>query len=338
MIRIRNITVAILFFCLLLFVVYRIGPVTEIDNINTVIPVVTDDLRALEIYVKQKEASLKNKLKPGNEAVIVWADSIPSKTSYSIVYLHGWSASREEGAPLHLQTARKFHCNLYLPRLSHHGFKGSEGMYGLTAEKLLASAKEALAIASKMGEKVIIMATSTGASLALYLAGENPCVAAVIMYSPNVAIYTKAAGLLSGPWGLELARLINGDYFEFKADAYRKKFWTHRYRVEALPQLQGLLDRIMVRSTFKKVTQPVFMGYFYKSEAEQDRIVSVKAMLQMFEQLGTPKKLKYKKAFPNAGHHVITSHVLSKDLNTVKKETFYFIENKIGLKPSVNLN
>ncbi len=320
-------------FVLVISIVYVSGPKVVIQNMNTQLPEITENLTALEKHVKENEAQLKNEIKPGNESVIVWADKVPAKTPYSIVYLHGWSASREEGAPIHTETAKRFHCNLYLPRLANHGLKDMDGMRDLTAESLLTSAKEALAIATKLGDKVIIMATSTGASVALYLASENTCISGIVMYSPNVKIYTTAAKLLSGPWGLQVAKLISGNYFEFEADAIRKKYWTNRYNIEALPQLQALLDHTMNSSTFAKVKQPVFMGYYYKNKEEQDKVVSVPAMVKMYDQLGTPEELKHKKAFPEAGHHVIASHIISKDLVSVKNETFYFLENKMGLCP-----
>ena len=40
-----------------------------------------------------------HRLKPDNEARIVWADSSRQKTAYAIVYLHGFSASLGEGDP-----------------------------------------------------------------------------------------------------------------------------------------------------------------------------------------------------------------------------------------------
>ncbi|XLS28193.1 alpha/beta hydrolase [Flavobacteriaceae bacterium M23B6Z8] len=318
---------------LILSVFYFSGPEIIIESLDTKLPELTDDLVSLEKMVNEKEQSFKDQLKPGNASRIVWADPVPSKTEYSFVYLHGWSASSEEGAPLHEETAHRYQANLYLPRLHCHGLKGSDSMQNLTAKNLMASAREAIAVASKLGSKVIVIATSTGASIAMYLAGYNPCIAALILYSPNIEIYASAAKLLGGPWGLQLARMLNGDYYEFEASETRKKFWTNRYRVEALPQLQALLNYTMVQETFKKVTQPVFMGYYYKNEKEQDKVVSVAAMLRMFEQLGTPQSLKRKKAFPNAGHHVLSSHIISKDLNSVKCETFIFLESKLGLVP-----
>jgi hypothetical protein len=93
-------------------------------------------LRGLEQYVKQNESL--HQLKPDNEARIVWAnDSIPQLTNYSIVYLHGFSASQKEGDPVHRNIAKEFGCNLYLSRLAEHGIDTSEQLLNLTADNLL---------------------------------------------------------------------------------------------------------------------------------------------------------------------------------------------------------
>ena len=39
------------------------------------------------------------------------------------------------------------------------------------------------------------------------------------------------------------------------------------------------------------------MGYYFKNDSMQDKVVSVPAMLKMFDKLGTPKELKVKKLF-----------------------------------------
>src|SRR5690606_2388877 len=79
----------------------------------------------LVAYIHQQESL--HKLKPDNEARIIWADdSTKSRTPYALVYLHGFSASQEEGDPVHTRFAKTFGCNLYLPRLAEHGIDTTE--------------------------------------------------------------------------------------------------------------------------------------------------------------------------------------------------------------------
>ncbi len=317
----------------LLALAYFLGPQVENPNLDTTLPKVSTDLVELERWITDRENAVAN-IKPNNEGRIIWFDSIPTKTDYSIVYLHGWSASQMEGHPIHLDIAKKFGCNLYLPRLAGHGLTEQEPMLRLTADRLLASAKEAIAIGKQLGDKVIIMATSTGGTLALHLAGGDTDVAALVLYSPNIEIYDPNAKLLAGPWGLQLARLVKqSDYHEFEGGKEKQKYWTTKYRVEALTQLQALVENTMNEEAFQKVEQPVFMGYFYRNDSIQDEVVSVPAMLTMYEELGTPESKKRKKAFPDVGDHVIGSEITSKDLEAVRWETEDFLEDILLLKP-----
>ena len=318
----------------LLLLVYFVGPKVDTPTLDRSLPEVTSDLVQLEQEITRREAALPN-IKADNEARIVWADSIPAKTPYSIVYLHGWSASQEEGDPVHLETAKRYGCNLYLPRLYGHGLMEEEAMLTITADRLLESAKEAIAVGKQLGDNVILMATSTGGTLALYLAGGDPDIAGLLLYSPNIAIFDPSAKFLTKPWGLQLARLGNGgNYHEFKEiTEENSKYWTTKYRLEALTQLQALVAETMTEEAFERVQQPVFLGYYYKDEIHQDSTVSVPAMLRMFEQLGTPGDLKVKVAFSDVGAHVMTSHITSQDLESVQRETNRFLEGVLGLKP-----
>src|SRR5688500_12725365 len=108
------------FIILVLIVVYFLGPHPSSPKYTKDLPVVPAELTMLEKYIHNQETS--HQLKPDNEARIVWLnDSLKNKTDYAVVYLHGFSASQEEGDPVHYQFAKKFGCNLYLSRLAEHG-------------------------------------------------------------------------------------------------------------------------------------------------------------------------------------------------------------------------
>ena len=49
--------------------------------------------------------------------------------------------------------------------------------------------------------------------------------------------------------------------------------------------MQKLLETAMIPELFKQVTVPVFSGFYYKNEVEQDPVVSV-AAYAMFKNLG----------------------------------------------------
>lgn len=330
---IRRLVKAVFFLLLLLLLVYFLGPKVDKPLLTMDLPAMEADLTKLQNSISEKER-LNTKIKANNEAQILWYDSIPRKTEYSILYLHGWSASHEEGAPLHRELGQRYGANVYLPRLEGHGIQEEQAMLHLTATDYFESAKEALAVAKQIGDKVIVMGTSTGGTLALYLAQGDKDIAGLLLYSPNIRIYDPSAFLLSGPWGLEIAKTImDSDFYESEADSLKQSYWTTKYRVEALTQLQALLDETMKPEVFQHIDQPTFLGYYYKNEEEQDKVVSVPALLEMYEELGVDSSLKRKVAFPEVGNHVMTSYITSKDLESVKRETIGFLEDVVHLQP-----
>lgn len=324
-----------IFIPLVLIIGYLLGPEPESSEFPNDLPSVPGDTASLTQYILQTESM--HKIKPDNQARIVWMnDSSRQKTNYSIVYLHGFSASQAEGEPAHRNIAKKFGCNLYLTRLAEHGIDTTEPMQQLTVDNYWQSVKEALAIGKQLGNEVIVMGTSTGGSLALKLAAEFKDIHALVLLSPNIEINDANAWILNNPWGLQLARVIMGsDYIESKdtRPIYRQ-YWTGRYRIEAAVALQELLETTMTEETFRKVTQPVLMLYYYKDEIRQDSTVKVSAMKKMFEELGTRADKKRSVAMPSTGNHVIASYIKSNDVDGVEKQIEDFFKNVLRISIS----
>jgi hypothetical protein len=73
-------------FFLILGAVYLVGPRVEKPVFNELQTEVPTDLLSLDNWVNTREKALGN-VRPGNESKIIFNDSIPSKTKYSVVYL-----------------------------------------------------------------------------------------------------------------------------------------------------------------------------------------------------------------------------------------------------------
>jgi pimeloyl-ACP methyl ester carboxylesterase len=206
----------------------------------------------------------------------------------------------------------------------------------MTPDLLWESAKEALVAAQALGDKVILMSTSTGGTLSLKLAADFPnLVSGLILYSPNIAINNGAAFLLDKPWGLQIARAVShGKYRVTNPDSTAEecKYWNCKYRLEAVVYLEQLVGASMKKETFAQVNQPVFLGYYYKDAEHQDPTVRVDAMLTMFDELGTPANLKEKVAFPEAGCHPIASKLFSGAWQEVERASEQFAEQRLGVK------
>ena len=70
----------------------------------------------------------------------------------------------------HRALARRYGMNLYLSRLHEHGLKGENALEKFRASNFVESSKKALQIGQSLGEEVVVIGTSTGATSAIFLA------------------------------------------------------------------------------------------------------------------------------------------------------------------------
>ncbi len=319
-------------FFLILIIIYFLGPRPTAPVFDATLPKMENDLVKLDTFVRKKERTIPY-LRYDNQARIIFRNKFkPEKTKYVVLYLHGFSASYIEGSPIHKDIAGRYGANIYFGRLAGHGSDEDEPFKNLTAQQLWDSAKESYAIAQQLGDSVVVMGSSTGASLGLKLATQNPRICAVVCYAPLVDFYEPALWVLDKPWGFRIASIImGGSFFENKkASEMAKKYWTTRYHLNGAIALKSLVVNMMTPETFAQVKQPVFVGYYYKSESEQDKIASVKATQQMVKQLGSRAKKEIE--YPNAKNHLIACEYTSSQWQEVRQHTADFLEKYTGMK------
>jgi pimeloyl-ACP methyl ester carboxylesterase len=325
--------IGISIFVIILAVIFIFGPRPDTPDFkNLTLPSYSTDLRILEDSVNKAEALWP--LKPDNQARILWAEQYV-KTPYAMVYLHGNAASQEEGDPIHEALAYRYGCNLFLARLAQHGLQGENPMLNITPEDWMQSALDAIAVGQRIGEKVILVSTSTGSTLGLYLASKYPdLVDGHIMLSPNIDMYDPRSFLLVQPYGLKIARMITGsEFYGWKAPGPARNYWYTNYRIEGLVSLKSMIRATMTKATFKEVTDPLLMVYYYKDEENQDHLVSVDRMLEMFEQVGTVESQKRAVAVTDAGTHIIGSDLFNHQLQSVWIQAEKFCEEVLQLHP-----
>lgn len=325
----KKIFLGIFALAMILVIVYMLGPKMDREPITINFPEVPTGPSELEAYIAQREDTVKG-LKPGNEAYIQWADSLnKGKTPFSIVYIHGFGGSPMEGDPVHRFLAEHFGANLFVTRLPEHGIRRENGMEYMTPQALADAAGEAFQIGKSLGDSVIIVGTSMGGALSLLLASQQPEVQSVVVYSPAIRDNGEKLEAFFQPWTRKLMEMtmMEDKMIHQKREGEKAAYWSEDYHINGYSSLAGLLYSEMNEATFKKITQPVFLGYYYKSSKEQDFVVSVPRMQEMFKQLGTPENLKKEMAFPNSGDHVIASSITSKDWEGVLFATISFLEN-----------
>jgi alpha-beta hydrolase superfamily lysophospholipase len=265
------------------------------------------ELSGLEPFLAQAESRYSD-IRPDSEKHVVWADaSRKQRTRYSVVYVHGFSASRQEVAPLCDIVARQLGANLYYARLPGHG-RSEDAMAEGALEDYLEDGEQAVAIGHLLGERVILMGTSTGATLATWLAAhdESGRIAALVLISPNFAMQQGGAGLLLWPGGMWLGRLVIGDYRSFATHTeLHALHWTERYPIEALrPMLQ--LVREVERLNVSALEQPLLVLY-----SPEDRVVKPAAITKRFAQWGAKNKRLIALSSEDPDRHVLAGAALS---------------------------
>ncbi len=321
-------------FSICLVLVYIAGPYPAHPSY----PPFTGNIHAeaipLEAYIHNKE-NANGPLKPDNEARIIWFnDSTKQKTKFAIVYLHGFSASQEEGNPIHRWAAKKYGMNLYLSRLHDHGKISEEPLLNYNLDSLWKDTEEALLIGKQIGDSIIVMSTSTGGTLSTFLCSRHPEIKAQILMSPNIALADPQSWLLNNHWGLQIARRVLHGQYRYTQDTsmYYNRYWNGKYRIEALTRLEELIETTMSDQTFRSIFTPTLMMYYYQDASHHDDIVSIGAMKHMFNTLSTPANLKLDAPIFNAMTHAIGNGKKSHGIENIKKEVSSFIENQLGLK------
>lgn len=271
-------------------------------------------------------------IKPGNGSRTLGPLGENIRTRYVLLYLHGFSACPEEGFPVLSKLSDSLKMNAYAPRLFSHGLNDKESMLGFNNRDYWISACRALQDASRLGDSIIVVGTSTGATLALLLANRFPAkVQGLILYSPNIELFDSRSWLLSQPYGLYIARLVKGSkYHEFSGPEGTSLYWNTKYRLEALVELQNILENGMTPELFRGIKAPLGMFYYYKNEKEQDDVVSVAAMLRMYETIGTPEADKMKFALPDAGVHAIPSGIWNPNAHEVALKSIGFLKARFS--------
>lgn len=183
-------------------------------------------------------------------ARIDWHGAHGARTPLSVVMLHGFSATPQETLPLAEQVAASLGANLYLARLAGHGL-GGEALGAATADAWVADADRAMAIGTRIGERVVLMGVSTGGTLALLLATRpewRARIDSLVLLSPNLGPRARGSALLAGPWAEQIAWLATGGEHAFTpTNADHGRYWTTRYPSRALPQMMGLVVAVRER-------------------------------------------------------------------------------------------
>ena len=235
-----------------------------------------EGLGALSTKITQAEQQYDDIVEGANK-FIRWYQDKPEKTNLSIVYIHGFSASRQELSPVTERLADQLAANVFYTRLTGHG-RSDDAMAEASIQAWQSDMIEAYDIGRLIGNKVIFISTSTGGTLVTWLLSQDSIEQpfANIMISPNYAVQSKTAWLMKSSWGLKFAKLVNGDYnsFEPLSDAHGK-FWTERYPLEAVGPMMHLLDQVEELDKSKITTHQLIIYSPNDKVIKPNKVISV---------------------------------------------------------------
>jgi esterase/lipase len=262
----------------------------------------------LEDYLRDRESRFAD-IVPGAEKKIVWADPVRRQaTPYSIIYLHGFSATRQETHPLAEILGARLGANLFYTRLTGHG-RGRNAMGSATVEDWLADAEEALAIGRRLGDKVIVIGVSTGAILAVWLTARAAAgdILADVLISPNFNPRASSARILTWPGGSAIARMLLGPYRQFEPTSpAHGKYWTTTYPTKTLVTMMTLLKRVR-KVPIASIEVPVLVLY-----SRKDTVVDPREIEKRFQQWGSRRKRLIEiQGAQDPSHHVLAGDILS---------------------------
>ena len=283
----------------------------------------------LQAWRDAREAGIR----PEVAAQLIWAGAPDQRTEWAVVYLHGFSASPAETRPLAETVAAALGANLFVTRLEGHGQDGAAlGQATLTG--WWRDTAEALAVGRRLGRRVLVIGTSTGATLAAEAArdpGLAPGIDAVVLISGNFGLRAGAARLFDLPLARYWLPWIAGRDRCFQTrNAAHAAGWTSCYPLAAVAPMMGLLRRTRSGNFGQARAPALFIA------ARSDRIVDPSAGARVARSWGGPLRMEWIRPGPgdDPDHHVIAGTALSPALTApVARLIVEWIAGQAGLAP-----
>ncbi|MBO9410287.1 MULTISPECIES: alpha/beta fold hydrolase [unclassified Ruegeria] len=264
----------------------------------------------IQVYFESTEAAYDD-IVPGVEKRVIWQDGFKEqRTPVSILYLHGFSASSEEIRPVPDLVADALGANLVYTRLQGHGRSG-EAMAEGTASGWMQDVAEGLAAARAVGEKVVVISTSTGGTLAA-AAAVNPelsqDVAGMVFVSPNFGVNAPGAWIPGLPWARSWLPLLMGQTREVSGpDEEKNTYWSASYPWEAVVPMTVLVD-VVYALDFSDAQVPALFWF-----SDDDQVVRPDLTHKVAQAWGGPAVVELVTMGPedDPASHVIAGRLMS---------------------------
>lgn len=265
----------------------------------------------LDQSLKTREARVPD-LRPGAEKRVLWAGEPGARSAYSIVFIHGFSASSEELRPLPDQLASHFEANLYFARLSGHGRDGAAMGEPLVGDWINDLA-EAMEIGRRIGKRVIVMGSSAGGALSVFAALDaqmSQDLAGLILISPAFELKAPGASVLTWPGARVFVPKLMGETRGFAPiNEAHGQYWTSSYPSVAVLPLAALV-REAGRADLSAAKVPALFVF-----SEDDAVVDATAIREAAENWGGAREVVPVSLGENDDpmSHILAGDILSPD-------------------------
>lgn len=272
----------------------------------------------IETHLSTSEARFDD-IVEGAEKQIVWAfPNSKAKTPVALVYVHGFSASAGEIRPAPDLAAEALGANLFYTRLAGHGRSGA-AMAEPTVQDWIDDVAEAVGIGERIGERVVLIGTSTGGTL-LAIAALHPDLAeridAMVFVSPNFRVKAQGSEILTAPFARQIVPLIVGAERGFEPEnELHARFWTERYPSSALLPMAATVAH--ARGLFyENATIPAMFVF-----SDADQVVDHAATRQVEARWGGASEIVAITQSDDPYDHVIAGDALSPSNNQMVADT-----------------
>ena len=283
------------------------------------------NINSLDKLIEDSENEILN-IRPDTEKKIIWANQNKVKTKISLIFIHGFSATRAELDPVIEMLGKELNANIFFTRLRGHGLDG-EALAEATFDDWMIDTKEAIDIGNAIGDKLILIGCSTGCSLIHANLQYINNAAAVIYISPNFGSKSYLGKLLIIPGAKWFIPFIFGKEYSFvPRNADHARCWTTSYPIKALFAVK---DSVVAAYKVKhiRIKQPVL---FYFSD--DDQVVSAKATRIIISKMGNNVSIHnpiLTNTDDSSKHGVLGDILSSSQTNSGVKKILSWLENYI---------
>lgn len=237
------------------------------------------DINSLDQLIEGRENEVQN-IRLDTEKKIIWASKNNQKTKTSLVFIHGFSATRFELSPVIEMLGKELQANVFFTRLKGHG-QDSKALGEATFDDWMIDMQEAIEIGKAIGDNLVLIGCSTGCSLIHTILEQSTDIKAVIYVSPNFGPKSYKGQLLRVPGAKLFMPLVFGkEHFFITQNVEHERCWTTRYPIKALFAVK---DSVVAAYKIKhnKIKVPLLFWF-----SDDDQVVSAKATRKIISKMG----------------------------------------------------